>query len=232
MHGFVEREFAPVWRGRFPRLTRKAATGARQNHDPPPQVERGCDVDVRRYCGRAIVAAASAFETIAYTYDARGRVVQGGTGYVSFAVPPTAGCNWSNAYLNIATVSGRANYDLLLSQPVSAVLIAKVINPERLSMTKFCPAFVMAAILSSSAVAQTSSCRTDVPACQGCTTFGPAKIDRCTSLRGQTRTDFCQHAGDTQRVLIHSGDQYCTTSGGNAAPDQCDLHLITVAEPQ
>lgn len=99
-------------------------------------------------------------------------------------------------------------------------------------MTKFCPLFVIASILSSSAVAQTSSCRTDDPACQGYTTFGPARIDRCISIRGQSRTDFCQHTGDAQRVLIHSGDQYCTSFGTDAVPDQCDLHPITVTEPQ
>jgi hypothetical protein len=32
--------------------------------------------------------------------------------------------------------------------------------------------------------------------------------------------------------LIHSGDQYCAVSGTVAVSDQCDLHWITVTEPQ
>lgn len=99
-------------------------------------------------------------------------------------------------------------------------------------MANFCSICLVAVLLSSSAAAQTASCRTDDPACQGYARFGPATVARCISVRGQTRTDFCQHAGDAQRILIHSGDQYCAISGTVAVSDQCDLHWITVTEPQ
>ena len=90
----------------------------------------------------------------------------------------------------------------------------------------------IATSLSSTAFAQDSTCRTDDPSCQGYTQFGPAKIARCISIRGQSKTDFCQAVGDTQRVLIQPGDQYCAVAGTDPVPDQCDLHPITVTEPQ
>ena len=90
----------------------------------------------------------------------------------------------------------------------------------------------IALLWSSSASAQTAGCRTDDPGCQGYTRFGPAALDRCISIRGQSRTDFCQQVGDTQRVYIHAGDQYCGVAGSGPVPDQCDLHWITVVEPQ
>lgn len=99
-------------------------------------------------------------------------------------------------------------------------------------MTKFCAVFGIAAMMSSSALAKTTSCRTNDPSCQGYTTFGPAGVARCISIRGQTRTDFCQQVGDARRVRIHAGDQYCGVSGNDPVPDQCDLHWITVTEPQ
>lgn len=101
------------------------------------------------------------------------------------------------------------------------------------SVAKLYGILAIAAILSSSAVARTSNCRTDNPACQGYTIFGPAAVDRCISIRGQSRTDFCQHAGATQRTLIHPGDQYCAVFGAtNHVPDQCSLHWITGTEPR
>ena len=99
-------------------------------------------------------------------------------------------------------------------------------------MSKFFALLAVAALLSSSATAQSSSCRTDNPSCQGYATFGPAAVDRCISVRGQATTDFCQRVGDSQRVLIHSGDRYCAVLGSDPVPAECALHWITVTEPQ
>lgn len=93
-------------------------------------------------------------------------------------------------------------------------------------------ALAIGALLGSSAHAQDATCRTDDPNCQGYTVFGPAAVDRCISIRGQTSTDFCQHVGETQRVLVQSGDRYCAVFGSGPVPDQCVLHWITVTEPQ
>jgi hypothetical protein len=51
---------------------------------------------------------------------------QGTNGYVIFAAPPTAGCNWGNVYLNITTDSGRAYYALLLSAYASNRPISRI----------------------------------------------------------------------------------------------------------
>jgi hypothetical protein len=99
-------------------------------------------------------------------------------------------------------------------------------------MPKFLSMFAIASALGSSAVAQTASCQTDDPSCQGYATFGPASVDRCISIRGETSTDFCQQVGDTQRILIHPGDQYCAVFGSDPVPDDCVLHPITVTEPE
>jgi hypothetical protein len=86
--------------------------------------------------------------------------------------------------------------------------------------------------LSSSAHAQEAECRTDDPNCQGYATFGPAEVDRCISIRGSSTTDFCQQLGDTQRILIRPGDQYCAVFGSGPVPDDCVLHPIVVTEPE
>jgi hypothetical protein len=99
-------------------------------------------------------------------------------------------------------------------------------------MSRFLLFGAIAVVLSSSAYAQDSTCRTDDPNCQGYTRFGPAAVDRCISIRGQTRTDFCQPVGDTQRVQIYPGDKYCAVQGSDPVPDECDLHWIVVTEPQ
>src|SRR4051812_35564749 len=99
-------------------------------------------------------------------------------------------------------------------------------------MLRLRPLLALVSLLSSSALAQETTCRTDDSNCQGYAQFGPARIDRCISIRGQSRTDFCQTIGDTQRVLIQPGDQYCAVAGGDPPPDQCDLRWITVTEPQ
>lgn len=87
-------------------------------------------------------------------------------------------------------------------------------------------------LVTSPLAAQSATCRTDNASCEGYTMFGPSAIDRCLSIRGQTRTDFCEKQGDTQRVQIHSGDRYCAVAGATAPPEQCDLHWIVVTEPQ
>jgi hypothetical protein len=99
-------------------------------------------------------------------------------------------------------------------------------------MPKFLSIFAIASALGSSAGAQTASCQTDDPNCQGYATFGPASVDRCISVRGETSADFCQQVGDSQRLFIHSGDQYCAVFGSDPVPAQCDLHWITVTEPE
>lgn len=94
---------------------------------------------------------------------------------------------------------------------------------------------VCAGLLSLSAApvaAQSNTCRTDNPNCQGYTVFGPSAVDRCISIRGQSRTDFCEKQGDTQRVLIHAGDTYCAVPGTDPVPEQCNAQAIVVTEPQ
>lgn len=99
-------------------------------------------------------------------------------------------------------------------------------------MSKFFLSLVAVSMLGSPATAQTTRCRTDDPNCRGYATFGPAAVARCISIRGQTRSDFCQQEGDTQRVFIPAGARYCGVLGTGPVPDQCDLHWITVTEPQ
>jgi len=99
-------------------------------------------------------------------------------------------------------------------------------------MSKFHLISMISVMLSSSAFAQDSTCRTDSPNCQGYTRFGPAAINRCISIRGQSPASFCQRVGDKQRLFVRAGDQYCAVAGSGPVPDQCDLHWITVTEPQ
>lgn len=99
-------------------------------------------------------------------------------------------------------------------------------------MRRFALSIAAVSLMSSPAFAEVDSCRTDDAACQGFTDFGPAMVARCISIRGETRTDFCQAVGDTQRVEVHIGDQYCAVLGSEPVPEQCTLHWIIVAEPQ
>jgi hypothetical protein len=99
-------------------------------------------------------------------------------------------------------------------------------------MAKLYALAAIASLISSSALAQTTSCRTDDANCQGYTTFGPAAVERCISVRGQTTANFCQSAGDTERVFVHAGDQYCEALGTDPVPDECELNWINVTEPQ
>lgn len=51
---------------------------------------------------------------------------QGGNGYVTFSVAPTAGCNWGNVYLDITTDQGKACFSVLLTayssnRPISRI---------------------------------------------------------------------------------------------------------------
>ena len=102
----------------------------------------------------------------------------------------------------------------------------------RFEMGKLYPLAAIASLISSSVFAQTAGCRTDDPNCQGYTTFGPASVERCISVRGQSATNFCQSPGDTQRIFVSAGDQYCEVPGSDPVPDQCDLYWINVTEPQ
>ena len=99
-------------------------------------------------------------------------------------------------------------------------------------MRRSCTLILIVSSLSSAAVAQTARCRTNAANCQGYTTFGPAAVARCISIRGANRTDFCQAVGETRRILVNAGDRYCAVLGSNPVPEQCTAHWITVTEPQ
>jgi hypothetical protein len=98
-------------------------------------------------------------------------------------------------------------------------------------MRRLYPLAAIVSLISSSALAQATGCTTDDPNCQGYTTFGPASVERCISVRGQNTTNFCQSPGDTQRMFVHAGDQYCESPGTDPVPDECDLYWINVTEP-
>lgn len=99
-------------------------------------------------------------------------------------------------------------------------------------MRKFVTLLAISSCMTSAAAAQSTNCRTDDPGCRGYTTFGPAAVARCISIRGQSPTNFCQSAGDSQRVFVEAGDRYCAVFGSDPVPDQCDARWITVTEPQ
>lgn len=100
-------------------------------------------------------------------------------------------------------------------------------------MFKLTPLTVILALLSSAAIAQDAPmCSTEDPACHGSTNFGPAKIDRCISIRGAERTDFCQVEGQTHSFPVRSGDRYCAVAGSDPVPEECELHWINVTEPE
>lgn len=99
-------------------------------------------------------------------------------------------------------------------------------------MRSFFFGVMLACFVTSPSLAQATTCRTDAQGCQGYTSFGPAAVDRCISVRGQNPAAFCQAKGDVQRVYVQSGDSYCAVEGAGPVPDDCTPHWITVTEPQ
>ncbi len=51
---------------------------------------------------------------------------QGPLGYVIFSVPPSAGCNWGNVYLDITTDAGKAYFSVLLTAYTSGRPISRI----------------------------------------------------------------------------------------------------------
>lgn len=72
------------------------------------------------------VISSSAMATSEYNKSIAHVGTQGSTAYVIFTVAPSAGCNYSDIYLDLTTDAGKASYSLLItayssSRPISRV---------------------------------------------------------------------------------------------------------------